>query len=153
MKLDRYTFVEPTKEMLTYLAWTLREGDKDEVQAAGFTPLQALEKSAEVSRDTCRIALVDGIPAAAFGVVRDGAISVSGRPWLLTGNIVAQHKRAFLYFTRELVKPWFDEYDRLYQYVDRRYLMAVRWLLWLDFRPTDEYLIGGHTFVKMEWSK
>lgn len=130
-KLD-YRLQPATEELANRLVATMRAEDRAECEAFGLSPLEGLRQSIAGSRDPL-IATVDGKPAAAFGCIRRGALSITGIPWMLTTDLVLQHKKLFLSENRRILAEWLLDYERLFNVVDARYVKALRWMRWLGF--------------------
>ncbi|MGL5935027.1 MAG: phage protein Gp13 family protein [Cetobacterium sp.] len=121
---------------VTYIGRHMREADRREVYAAsGLSQESALEQSVSMSNIACTV--VGDYPAAIFGVyaTSDSEAVV----WLLgTDELTSKSLK------RELLKQSRDYLDRLqefrpllFNYVDERNTLHIRWLKW-----------AGCTFIK-----
>lgn len=134
------------------LATSLRAADRAEVRASdGLAPQAALERSLALSSEAYA-GFVQGELAALFGVRRLSLVSGAGSPWLLTGEAVARHPRAFLKASRGILDVWRRDYVWLGNWVDARNLKAKRWLDWLGFtlHPVRPYGVGRLPFHPFE---
>jgi hypothetical protein len=113
-----------------YIAQNMRADDVREVQAAsGLDPLSALHRSRELSEILCTVQ--GRYPAALFGVVP--VDDLSGIVWLLgTDELVRNPLRS------EFIRQGRDFFDRLhafrpllYNCVDERNTVHIRWLKWM----------------------
>jgi len=110
----------------------LRPGDAAEVAAHGLDPLEALRVSVERSM-WADAYLADGEVAALMGLVLQPIVGGTAMPWLLTGQPVDRHRKAFLRLTRARVGEMLAEHGTLVAEVHAEYVGAVRWLAWLGF--------------------
>ncbi len=112
------------------VAHSMRPSDVAEVMAScGHDPLKALWESIRISDATWTL-LLDGQPSAIFGVV---SVEDGGVVWMLTSNLVDKHPVAFLRTCRPVVEALLTHYGRLFNYIDARYEVALRWAKWLGF--------------------
>ncbi len=131
--MTSYSVVSGTWEHAEALAPVMREADTQEVWATSHsTPLEALERSLVVSRDT-RAGLVDGRVVCMFGVGAGTALSLSGYPWLLASDELVRHAVRFLRESLSYVTWAMTVWTRLENFVDTRNSAALRWLRWLGF--------------------
>lgn len=125
----------------------MREADRAECEALGFSPIDALVKSLAVSREAYAM-LFDGEPAAVFGVVPMPKVTLvgaeRGRVWALTGRGVDKHKKAFIRWSRRVVTQLLERYELLFNFVDARYVGALRWLASLGFDVFLPEQYGAH---------
>ena len=111
-----------------YLADKLRYEDKREIlDATGFTPISGLIFS-YVSSEVC-FTIVDknNIPVGMFGVSKDGAI------FLLASNEIKRIRYSFLRESRKVVDFLNTKYPMLWNFVDCRNELHLRWLKWCGF--------------------
>ena len=112
-----------------YLADKLRYEDKREIlDATGFTPISGLTFS-YVSSEVC-FTIVDknNIPVGMFGVSKDGAI------FLLASNEIKRIRYSFLRESRKVVDFLNTKYPMLWNFVDCRNELHLRWLKWCGFK-------------------
>jgi hypothetical protein len=128
----RLTVREAIQGDLMPLSRAMRKADEDEVMASGgFGPLRALTLSFRASFQ-CRTLLVDEEPAAMWGVMPLPQSGV-GAAWLLTSTLVDTVPTAFLRISiRELARMR-RGWSELFNYVDARHTVALRWAAWLGF--------------------
>ena len=117
------------------LGENLREADKQEIRAVigdTLTYAQALEVCA-VTSDPCYVvrSLVSEEPLAMYGVCPQ---MEGGEVWFLgSDELFETNKMAFLRNSKIWVEKLFDGYDLLYNVVDARNVLHIRWLKWLGF--------------------
>jgi hypothetical protein len=116
-------------EDCSYLADKLRYEDKREIlDASGFTPFGGLLKS-YVNSEVCFTILdTDDVPVGMFGVNKNGAI------WLLATDEIFRIRFSFLRESRKVVDFLNKQYPSLWNYVDSRNELHIRWLKWCGFK-------------------
>ena len=112
-----------------YLANELRYEDKREIlDATGFTPMSGLIFS-YVSSEMCfTIVDKDDVPVGMFGVSKNGAI------FLLASNEIKRIRYSFLRESRKVVDFLNTKYPMLWNFVDCRNELHLRWLKWCGFK-------------------
>ena len=121
---------------LEYLSRWMRERDRLEVWAScRMEPEDAIKDSVRLSQYV-KVVLFDGKPAVIFGVSdvqKNIAGNQIGVPWVLTTELVSKYPKTFLKLSQGLLPTLFNGYDILLNYVDVRYISAVRWIKSLGF--------------------
>ena len=115
------------------LSLTLRQADRDEIEAATTeTPLQVLCRGVETSRPCYAAVDCRDQPVALFGVVPESG--GSGMVWLLAAEELA---RAPVFVSRQGL-IWLDRlqqrYPILHNWVDARNSRHLQWCLWCGFK-------------------
>lgn len=119
------------------LAPRLRQADIDEIRAAsGLDPETALTLSRQVS-SMCFTVFGDGKQIAMFGVRPEENPSI-GRIWMLGSEEIHDHRFGFLRRSKSWVDFLQDRYPILYNYIDARNSVHIRWLHWLGFSFINE---------------
>ena len=116
-------------EDIEILAPNLRFADKREVlEGAGQNPYQALT-TGYVQSDLCfTITDLKEKPVGMFGVNKEGCI------WLLATDDIFKIKVSFLRQSRKVVSFLNSKYKILWNYVDCRNELHIRWLQWCGFK-------------------
>ncbi len=126
----RYDIVPAAAEHIEPIAAAIRQADCNECWAAGaMTARDALRMSLDGAA-LARTWLVDGQPAAMGGISGERE---SASIWLLTTDLVEQHRRRFLADSRRSLDAVKDDYELLFNFVDVRNRRTIRWLKWLGF--------------------
>lgn len=116
------------------LAPHLRQADRDELEACGIAPFDALH--AGLQSEPCMTILHRGQPAVMFGVMRGPAFwhLERGAVWLLGSDAIdTSFALPFLRYSRAWLERIAEKYDLLYNVVDERNTVHIRWLKWLGF--------------------
>lgn len=134
------------------MAPRMRAADAAECWAlARLSPLEALRESLD-SATYAWTWLVDGEPACIFGVGTRSLIGNAGTPWLLSTDLVAQHRMTFVRGSRPYLALMRGAFPCLENFVDARYETCVRWLKRLGFVVHDAEPMGpcGELFHRFE---
>jgi hypothetical protein len=138
-----------TVEDAQYVAAHMRPADVEELAAAGRDPLDALLDGI-IASDFVRTVVVDGKPAAVYGVAAYGIPGV-GCPWMLTTADILKISMTFRRHCRTVVQHMNQLYPLLINYVDDRNGVAKAWLHWCGFRFTRKVAAPAdprHTFIE-----
>ncbi|MDP6213163.1 MAG: DUF2833 domain-containing protein [Candidatus Thalassarchaeaceae archaeon] len=126
-----YTIRPSIHSDIFYVAHRMREEDVAEVRAAGgLDPVQALIEGFKNSRQ-CYTAEWKGEPFIMFGVAP--VDDVSGAVWLLGTPTVTKARVAFLKESRRIIDEFHDDFPLLFNFVDARNKVHIRWIEWLGF--------------------
>ena len=122
-----------TLEDIKYLAPRLRQTDKEEILAGiGKTPYHALL----IGYYNCVIVFTivnpKNEPVGIFGVTDCG--DGTGAIWLLATDGLAKIQIAFLKECRKVVNVLNKKYKILWNYVDCRNQLHIKWLKWCGFQ-------------------
>jgi hypothetical protein len=105
----------------------MREADRRECEAIATDPARALWESVERSERSCAVLDPGGCPIAISGI---SSVSVI---WLLGTDGVESNARQFLRMSRDGFAWLVEGHDRVWNYVDVRNTVHIRWLEWLGF--------------------
>lgn len=131
--MKRVVVVQAQRRHAEYVAAYMRKEDADECRALGMAPRDAIMTSLQHSL-IAETALVDGEPAACWGLVPGSLIGANAHVWMLTTDEARRHPKALLNLSRDFVRDCLALYSTLECLTDLRYHQAVRWLRWLGFR-------------------
>lgn len=140
----------PTSEHIAQLAATMRAADRLELEAVGYTPVDALE-NALLASEVSAAALIDGEVLCLFGVVDRTPTLLGprrGEAWLLTSAAVDRHPLAFWRASKRLVRELAARWPTLINRVDARHTSALSYLARLGFRvsPAKPWGLRGEPF-------
>ena len=117
-----------THEDCHYLADRLRYEDKREILAnSGSTPYNALLRGYVASELCFTIVDKENVPVGMFGVNKVGAI------WLLATDDIYRIRFSFLRESKKVVQFLNTKYNPLWNYVDCRNTLHIKWLKWCGF--------------------
>lgn len=112
-----------------FLAPRLRVEDKREIlDSVGLNPYQALANGYNSSEICLTIVDTKNIPVGMFGVGDNGII------WLLATPDIHRIRFSFLRESRKVVNLLNHKYKILWNYVDCRNELHLRWLKWCGFK-------------------
>lgn len=131
----------------------LREADIQEIKAvSGNDPLTALQRGVIWSDPCYTIIDTKDRPLALFGVVPNADQEGFGIVWLVASNELAKYSFTFLRHSRAWVEKLQQRYDVLWNCVDARNEVHIRWLKWCDFtfpRRIEEYGVEQRAFFEV----
>jgi hypothetical protein len=147
----RVEIVSPTPDHLDHIAEHMNPRDAAEVLASGgFTPDRAVHLAHVVSAESY-VCVFDGVPVAVFGVADLGG--GVGSPWLLTTEQLFQRPSVIVKEGRKAVAAWAKKFYTLYNWIDERNDVSIRWLARLGFSFVDRdphYGVACIPFLKFE---
>ncbi len=115
---------------IEYLAPRLRFEDKREIiSALGVTPYEGLYFSFKNSTACFTIVNSKNIPLAIFGINKNDCTI-----WLLATEGLREVEKPFLRQCRELVNFLAKKHKILWNYVDCRNELHIKWLKWCGFK-------------------
>jgi len=124
----------------------LREADRREVETLGLTSEAALCR-AYLDSSVCRTIINGmGCPVAMFGVVPSGEFS--GIVWMLGNDLLVKMKTAFLKECRNEVVKLNNIYPHLYNIIDSRNEVHIKWIKWCGFKIIKEHMINNVKFYE-----
>lgn len=117
------------------IAVDMRPADRDEVMAAvGMNPHQALLQGYLSSTECFTIYEIDGgLPVGMFGYT-EVEPKLSACVWMLGSNRLLKNRWTFLKRSREWVDYIHARYPMMYNVIDRRNTLHIRWIEWLGFK-------------------
>ena len=122
-----------TLEDIKYLAPRLRQEDKQEILAgSGLLPYEALHIGFKNAVIVFTIFNPKNKPVGIFGV--DDVGNGIGAIWLLATKDLAKIQIAFLKECREVIKFLNTKYKILWNFVDCRNQLHIKWLKWCGFK-------------------
>lgn len=134
------------------LSRKLRQADLDEIQASsGSTPYLALLRGLEHSAECYTILRSEAVyePLAMFGVVSMDQNPAVGQVWFLGSDEIKTHSMEFLRKSKGWIENFHSGYPVLYNNIDARNTVHIKWLQWLGFQFINElhnYGYEGRTF-------
>lgn len=123
---------DATVEDVFYLSERLRQADLDELDAGtGISPIQALYTGYKNSV-TCRVGVYNHNPFIIFGAcpVQEDV----GCVWALGSDDLLKARGEFLRQSRRWIQMLHKEFPVLFNYIDARNTVHIRWIKWLGFK-------------------
>lgn len=139
--------VPVTEAHIVELARTMREADKAEIALVAGLPYEVLKHSVAGSRDALT-GLYDGKVVAIFGICTENLLADKAVIWMLTSSEIEKHPTVYLRLAKRFVAVALSQYKALYNFVDERNVVAIRWLEWLGFQISDQRVPLGEGFVR-----
>jgi len=116
-----------------YMAYKLRPADREEVWAsAAVTPYMALKEGYFHSHDPMVGADEQDSPVCMGGVGPSGDPQ-AGCVWMLATTDLEKHQISFLRRSKPWLETWHQQYPVLFNCVDERNQLHIKWLQWLGF--------------------
>lgn len=114
----------------------VREGKNDELLEVPCTPVQQEVLRKVLSRSLIYSAYLDGVVAAAWGLIPPTLLSESAYVWLLTTPLAERHKFLLVRYSQLFVEEMLKKFPELVGDVILPNDRAIRWIKWLggEFR-------------------
>ncbi len=86
------------------------------------------------------VGLVDSEITCMFGIYASTTLNNEAYLWLLTNEIVDEHKFLFVRYSLKFIKELLKEFSTIKGHALISNIRAINWLLWLDFEciPIDD---------------
>lgn len=129
-------YVRPaTLEDIEMLAPRLRTADVEEVRAAiGFYSVAYLTQ-AYLASDPCYVMVgEEGELVGIYGVVPNPVQLNSGAVWMHCTDDLVKYPFQFLRRCRAEINALHDDYELLFNFIDARNTVHVKWLRWSGFK-------------------
>ena len=137
------------------LAERLRIADQNEIRAAlGKDPLAVLARCPVISPVCYTVVNEHGRPVAMFGITPDRSDPEAGIPWALGTPELTRNRIAFLKESRSWLKHFQQGYRKLWNYIDARNEVHIRWVTRIGFRIVErieEFGFEKRPFYRFEW--
>lgn len=131
------------------LAKTMRLQDREEIYASDkVTPLEALVTpfTIENARNYSIMGIKDEGVIGMFGCT-PSLEKDFGCAWLLSSEVLLKHRKQFLKECPYWVATMGQGYKFLYNFVDRRNWVSLKWLQYLGFEAREEFPEYGHAKI------
>jgi hypothetical protein len=148
-------YVRPaTPDDAKYIATRLRKADRAECEAViGKPPEAFLPGSVALATACWSIIAPTGDIIGLFGVSPYPGDKNVGAVWMVATDELPKYTRQFLRETRRWVKVMQDHYPILWNIVDTRNTVHVKWIKWCGFTFHGTHLIGPDKIPFLEFSK
>jgi len=74
---------------------------------------------------------VDGKIACVWGLIPPSVLSEQAYLWLLTTDLIEEHKFLFTRYSQRVVEMMLQAYPTIVGHIDQKEVRAVQWLKWL----------------------
>tara|TARA_B100001996_G_scaffold201803_2_gene154518 strand:+ start:3703 stop:4176 length:474 start_codon:yes stop_codon:yes gene_type:complete len=131
------------------LSKIMRKQDREEIYASDkISPLEALVTPFTIkeARNYSIVGTGNEGVVGMFGCV-PSVDPEYGCAWLLSSDILLKHKKQFLKECPYWVSTMGKGYNYLYNFVDKRNWVSLKWLQFLGFEPKEEFPEYGHTKI------
>lgn len=128
------------------IADNLRQGDRDEIAAMSqLEPLDAVRTSVALSSHAYVVLDRDCIPVAIFGAAPHPLPGV-GIVWMLGTEGIRKEAYSIAKATRSYFDELNEAYPILWNFIDDRNQVSLRWLRWGGFKLLGATEFRGHPF-------
>ena len=137
--------VRPTDDLdIDIISLNMREADLMEIEATGtIDPVVSLTNCCELSKGSCYTITMDELPIAMFGVSEVELLPSFASVWLLgTNDITDSAPIAFLRLTKRILPKLISPYDMVFNVMDKRNELHIRFVKWLGFTFIREIAYG-----------
>lgn len=131
--MDNKLLTPTTVEDVDFIAPRLRKADYEECKAAtGNEPLNVLHDGLEVGDITLTLRSPNGERVGLCGVVKSD-LENAGVVWMCATDDIYQYQMTFLRNSKEALAYLGQNYSLLYNCVDARNTVHMKWLDWMGF--------------------
>lgn len=109
----------------------LRDADKNEIIASSGPDIEQALRYSIMSSEAWTACLPDGTPICIYGVGDDG--EGHGIPWMIGTDDMIKHRKALIRDARKWIDIQIQVYPVLYNYVDARNTVHLKWLDHMGF--------------------
>lgn len=132
------------EDALEYIAENLREADRQEIEASsGDYPMGAVFQSWQASTKSWLILDRTGLPIGIMGVAPHPTSEGLGMAWMVGTDGVAEEALSIARQTRRYVEEMHEDYPILWNFIDARNELSLKWLEWSGFIIADAHLNFG----------
>jgi len=123
-----------TVEDVEYIAPRLRQADISECFAAtGREPLGILQQGLNLGDITLTLRAPNDDRVGLCGVVPSASLPEAGVVWMVATDDIYQHQITFLRNSKRALQYLSEDYLVLYNCVDARNSLHIKWLKWMGF--------------------
>jgi len=120
--------------MIRELAEELRDCDREELEAANFSPVEEIiRQSVNLSTCSCAATTPDGKLVALFGVAPPTLVGETAAIWMLATNRLYKHGLSATKIARRFIKYSLKVYPHLENWVYEGNTASIEWLRVLGF--------------------
>ena len=131
----------------------LREADLAEVHLSGF-PDGAAALAYGLARSVeAWTLLIDGLPAAMFGLNPKTLMGSEAVVWLLGAPELGRIKKTFMRLSPHIIAEWSRRFPVLYNLVPRDYAKSLAWLRWLGVNVDKPVTVDGQDWQLVAFAR
>jgi hypothetical protein len=131
--MDNKLLTPTTVEDVDFIAPKLRQADYEECKAAtGNEPLGVLHNGLDIGDITLTLRSPNGERVGLCGVVKSD-LENAGVVWMCATDDIYQYQMTFLRNSKEALAYLGQDYSLLYNCVDARNTVHMKWLDWMGF--------------------
>lgn len=150
--VDTVSLPQDTVEAsIKFIAENLREADREELHSStGLSSTEGLMESWKVSSHCWLILDNEGLPIGIFGAAPH-PVEGLGVVWMMGTDGILKEAISVARQTRRYVDEMQAVYPTLWNFVDARNELSIRWLTWSGFRLVDVdpfHGRDGQTFIE-----
>lgn len=118
----------------------LRDADKNEIIASSGNNIEQAILYSILSSEAWTVCLPDGRIICMYGIGDD--TTGYGIPWMIGTDDMIKHRKALIKDARDWVESYLEIYPVLYNYVDSRNKVHIKWLRHIGFTVSEvpEYI-------------
>ena len=152
---DKYVYTTPTPEDMKELASLMREEDRKEIVGAVGNNIEAECLHCLEASEVAYICKCEGVPLAAFGVIRKNPWQNIGVIWMLSTKHTKEHKIYAGKWTLKGIRAFMKDWDYLYNFVDKGNDETIKWLKWMGAKvyPPRPYGLYGNLYHKFTFGE
>jgi hypothetical protein len=145
-------FDDSYDKQVNHIAMNLRPEDFDELfYFFNINPYEVVIESWKMSLRRWIVLNKNNIAVAVLGVRPLSTFSKLAIPWLLGTKGLEKMKKFFMKHSKPIIEEMKMDFEFLYNFVDSRYIKAVKWLKWCGFTieeavPFGIYNVPFHRF-------
>lgn len=147
-----YEFREATQEDIELILNYARQENIDELQLVDNLDLRTALVGSLGQSTEAYVAVIDGDPVCAFGVVETDHPGV-GRPWMVGTSTIDKHGVAFLRASRAVIAELAARWPLLVNVADARNTRGLRWLRFMGFTIHEPEPMGQHNLMFHRFEK
>lgn len=130
-KPGHFIVTKLSKQQILDFSDEMQQADKDSIKRlVGWSPIEGLAHSMFNSHEVVAWTVGDKV-AAVFGISGE---SDNRCAWCLCSDLIVEHPKTFLRFSKELLKAAVGKYGvPIQNLVDAQHTRSIRWLQWLGY--------------------
>lgn len=138
--------IRTTQKHINELSENIRDADKEEIIAkTGKQDFKKVIVQGWLIADTCKTVLVDNKVAFVYGIVESEHKDI-GSPFMLATPLISKIKIPLIKNCRQRVYEMEQKYKMLFNYIDSRNDLHLRFIKWCGFEIINEKIFNNVKF-------